>query len=306
MPNETLSDLRRQYDAIHASVEIKASTRRQEVALWGIALRHLGESRLVADITRMDIFELKSALHSTPVQANRVLALLSHAFNLAEDWGWRPQQSNPCFRVKRYRERARTRLPSAAEAQRLMMTLATWQERQPWFVGMILLLMLTGCRRMEIQAAKRSWFQGDRLVLPDSKTGAKIIPLNSQAQAIVEAIPEVPGNPYLIVGRRKGAHLIQPRKLWRELCNQAGVDELNMHDLRRLFASVAISSGATLEQTMQLMGHTQAQTTKRYAFLMTQAKAATMQAAGDELMDLMKKGPAHRPGQGLLQIGRRG
>jgi integrase len=157
---------------------------------------------------------------------------------------------------------------------------------------MVLLLILTGCRRGEIQKSKREWFQGDRLVLPDSKTGAKIIPLNSQAQLVLAAIPEVKGNPYLIVGRRRGRHLVQPMKLWKELCKEANVPALNMHDLRRLFASVAISSGRSLEQAMQLMGHTQAQTTKRYAFLLQQAKIEAMQDTGDELMRWIKKGPA--------------
>lgn len=288
----TLKELRIRYDQLHAQVEIKPSTRYTEDLLWNQVLQLLGHDRLVADITKQDIIELKGNMRLTPVQANRALALLSHAFNLAEDWAWRPQQSNPCHRVKRYKERPRTRLPSIEETQRLVKTLYAWRDRNPWFVGLVLLLMMTGCRRMEIQGAKRAWFQGDRLVLPDSKTGSKIIPLNSQARAVVASIPEVKGNPYLIVGRLAGAHLIQPRKLWLQVCREAGVENLRMHDLRRLFASVAISSGQTLEQAMQLMGHTQAQTTKRYAFLMNQAKVDAMQATGDELMNLVKKSPA--------------
>lgn len=293
---QTLLDLRNHYDRLHAQVEIKASTRYTEVLMWKQIFRILGETTLVASVTKQDILDLKGQMAETPVQCNRVLALLSHAFNLAEDWGWRPQQSNPCHRVKRYRERPRTRLPSVDETQRLVQTLYEWRDSQPWFVGMVLLLMLTGCRRGEIQYAKREWFQGDRLVLPDSKTGAKIVPLNSQAQAVVASIPEVKGNPYLIVGRRPGRHLVQPMKLWKALCQEAGIPSLNMHDLRRLFASVAISSGRSLEQAMQLMGHTQAQTTKRYAFLMSQQKMEAMQDTGDELMRWIKKNPARLAG----------
>lgn len=292
----TLLDLRKHYDQLHAKVEIKPSTKYQEDLIWNQVLERLGSDRDVRSITKMDMLELKAAMAATPVQANRTLALLSHAFNLAEDWGWRDQQSNPCHRVKRYKERPRTRLPSDEETQRLVQTLYAWRDRQPWFVGLILLLMLTGCRRNEIQTAKRAWFQGDKLVLPDSKTGAKIVPLNSQARTVVAAIPEVKGNPYLIVGRRPGAHLVQPMKLWKELLAEAEIEALNMHDLRRLFASVAISSGRTLEQAMQLMGHTQAQTTKRYAFLMSQAKVDAMQATGDQLMAMIRKSPARLAG----------
>jgi integrase len=293
---QTLLDLKNHYLRLHAAVELKPSTREGEEILWRGIFKILGEQTLVASITKADIMDLKSQMCGTPVNCNRTLALLSHAFNLAEDWEWRPSNSNPVRRVKRYKERPRTRLPSVEETQRLVATLYDWKERQPWFVGMILLLILTGCRRGEIQNAKREWVQGDRLVLPDSKTGAKIVPLNSQAQAIIAAIPKVAGNPYLIVGRCRGKPLVQPNKLWKQLCKEAGVPELNMHDLRRLFASVAISSGRTLEQTMQLMGHTQAQTTKRYAFLMSQQKMDAMQDTGDELMRWIKKGPARLAG----------
>jgi integrase len=293
----TLSDLRQHYDRVHAQVEIKPSTRRGENAIWRQLLEILGADRPVAEITKRDMLELKAAMGATPVHANRALALLSHAFNLAEDWGWRPPQSNPCHRVKRYKEKPRTRLPSIEETARLVQILYSWREEHPHFVGLVLLLMLTGCRRMEIQGAKRAWFQGDRLVLPDSKTGSKIIPLNRQAQAVVAAIPAVEGNPWLIVGRLPGAHLHTPRKLWAKLLKEAGIEDLHIHDLRRLFASVAISSGQTLEQAMQLMGHTQAQTTKRYAFLMSQSKIDAMQATGDELMNMVKKSPALLAGQ---------
>lgn len=45
---------------------------------------------------------------------------------------------------------------------------------------------------------------------------------------------------------------------------------------------------------MQLMGHTQAQTSKRYAFLITDAKMDAMQATGDQMAALMleKNAPA--------------
>lgn len=295
--SQSLFELRQHYDIVHASVEVKASTRHQENAIWKQILNRFGPDKPVRSFTRTDILQLKADMRETPVQANRTIALLSHAFNLAEDWGWRDQQSNPCHRVKRYRELPRTRYPSDDEAARLMNALFLWKEKQPWFVGMVLLLIMTGCRRMEIQGARREWIQGDRLVLPDSKTGAKIVPLNSQAQAIIRGIPKVQGNPYLIVGRRPGQHLISPGKLWKELLDEAGIEKLHMHDLRRFFASVAISSGNTLEQTMQLMGHTQAQTTKRYAFLMSKQKIDAMQTAGDEMMNILKKRPANLTGQ---------
>lgn len=294
----TLQDLRDEYDRMHGNVEIKASTKATYDIYWEKhILPTLGASTPVRSITKLDLVPLKRKLASSKVTYNRVTKVLSHAFLMAEEWGWRDEQTNPCYRIKRFKEDKRKRLPSRDEAQRLLAVLRAWEKDNPWFVGLILLLCLTGARKGEILKSKRAWFQGDQLMLPDSKTGAKIIPLNSHAQAVVASIPEVKGNPYLIVGRRSGAHLASPKEPWKRLCTEAGITGLNMHDLRRFFASVAISSGQTLEQAMQLMGHTEAQTTKGYAFLMTPEKIAGMQATGDRVMALIKKDPGTRPGK---------
>jgi len=293
----TMQELRDEYDRLHGSIEVKASTRELYGIFWDRhILPHFGAKTPVRSITKADVLKLKSKMRATPPTFNRVSKLLSHAMVLAEDWGWREEQSNPCYRLKRYRETKRTRLPSPVEADRLVHALRSWQDSEPWFVGLVMLLMLTGARRGEIMKSRRDWWQGDQLVLPDSKTGAKIIPLNTHAQAVAAAIPEVKGNPYLIVGKRAGAHLACPKGLWRRLCQDAGIEGLNMHDLRRFFASVAISSGQTLEQAMQLMGHSEAQTTKGYAFLMTPEKLAAMQATGDRVMELIEKNPGAGPG----------
>ena len=54
----------------------------------------------------------RSIVRGGPVIANRCLALLSKAFNLAERWGWRPSGSNPVRHVELYRERKRERFLS--------------------------------------------------------------------------------------------------------------------------------------------------------------------------------------------------
>ena len=290
----TMQELRDEYDRMHGNVEIKASTKATYDVYWDKHIvPYFGASRPVRSITKADLAGLKRRLVKSPPTYNRVTKLLSHAFLMAEEWGWRDEQTNPCYRIKRFKETKRRRVPSPDEARRLLDALRRWEKKNPWFVGFVLLLCLTGARQGEIRKAKRAWFQGNQLVLPDSKTGAKIIPLNSHAQAVVAQIPEVQDNPYLIVGRRKGAFLASPKEPWADLCAEAGIEDLHMHDLRRFFASVAISSGQTLEQAMQLLGHTEAQTTKDYAFLMTAERLQAMEAVGSRVMALVEKKPRH-------------
>ena len=49
-------------------------------------------------VTRQDIMRLHHQLRATPTAANRVKALLGKMFDLAEQWGIRPENSNPCRR----------------------------------------------------------------------------------------------------------------------------------------------------------------------------------------------------------------
>ena len=55
----------------------------------------------IKEIERADITKLHSAMSETPYAANRVLALLSKAFELAEVWSYRAENTNPCRKIKR-------------------------------------------------------------------------------------------------------------------------------------------------------------------------------------------------------------
>ena len=70
-------------------------------------------------------------------------------FNMAEVWGLRPDGSNPCLHVKRFKEEKRERFLSAEEFQRLGKVLEDVSETRS-AVAAVQLLMLTGCRLSEI------------------------------------------------------------------------------------------------------------------------------------------------------------
>ena len=114
--------------------------------------------------------------------------------NLAERWGLRPDASNPCRHVERYRERRRERFLSPAELARLGDALAEMESEgseTPSVVAAIRLLVFTGARRGEIVGLRWEWVDPERrcLRLPDSKTGAKTIPLSAPALQVLAALP---------------------------------------------------------------------------------------------------------------------
>ncbi|MDU6377339.1 MAG: site-specific integrase, partial [Bradyrhizobium sp.] len=125
------------------------------------------------------------------------------------------------------------------------------------------------CRLSEIQ--RLEWrhvdLQQKELRLPDSKTGAKTVHLGDTVVALLETLPRVAGNPYVIVGKNKKTHLTDLQHPWRRIRETAGLTDVRIHDLRHTFASGGLLVGEGLAMIGKLLGHTQVQTTARYAHL---------------------------------------
>ena len=73
--------------------------------------------------------------------------------------------------------------------------------------------------------------------------------------------------PFVIVGDK----LYQPRtdlkKPWSAVCRHAGLEGVRLHDLRHTFASIGAGASLGLPIVGKLLGHSQPQTTARYAHL---------------------------------------
>ncbi len=108
------------------------------------------------------------------------------------------------------------------------------------------LLLYTGARLSEIQTLKWDYIRGNRIHLPDSKTGAKVIPLSGPALEVLADARRVAGNPYVIAATSEGMYLTDLQKPWRHVRKAAGLDDVRIYDLRHTFAYVAAMSGESL------------------------------------------------------------
>ena len=292
----TVADVAERFMREHAMPKKKPSSVRSDEMNWRLHVLPALGSRKVGDVTRQDVAQLHTALGDKPYRANRVLALLSKAFNLAEVWGWRADHSNPCRHVQRFKEARRERFLSVDELGRLAAVLTQAEKsgaETPFSVAAIRLLIFTGCRVGEILNLRWSEVDLERrsLFLSDSKTGRKVVYLNSPALEILGRLDRDSANPFVIQGGNPGSCLVNLKDPWRRLRKVAKLEDVRIHDLRHSWASFAAGSGLSLPMIGKLLGHTQASTTQRYAHLAASPLKDATERVGMEIAAAMSRAP---------------
>jgi integrase len=293
--NKSLAVVLDQFMAEHVTPKLKASTAESYERIAMLYVRPSLGRRSVGEVTRPDIARLHHEMRAKPYQANRTLAMLSKFFGWGEKHGLRPDGSNPCRHVDRYPQEGRERFLSQAELGHLGDALREAEKDKscsPWVIAAIRLLTFTGARRNEILTLRWEHVskEHESLLLPDSKTGRKAVHLNAPALALLQTIPRIEGNPYVICGEKAGRHLVNLEKPWRRIRAAAKLDDVRLHDLRHSFASVAASGGQSLVVIGKMLGHSQPATTARYAHLADDPVKAASEAVGRHIAAAMDGG----------------
>lgn len=303
--SETVAAFAERYQKEYSAQHKKPSSREADAYhLKNHILPRLGTMQLNA-VSRQDVAKLHFAIKDKPYSANRALTLLRHMYVMAARWGVIAEGVDPTKHIAKYKEHKRERFLSPEELSRLGKALDGAEEggESIYVITAIRLLIFTGARLSEILTL--TWGDVDleaRLLrLSDSKTGKKTIALAAPAVEILASLPHMQGNPYVICGRNAGEHLVNLQKPWRRIRKAAGLDDVRIHDLRHSFASFAAAGGMSLPLIGSLLGHTQAQTTQRYAHLADDPRlaaadsiaseiAANLSGDGGEVIPLKKKG----------------
>ena len=225
------------------------------------------QGRQVADIDRRDVRDWFASLRATPVAADRSMPVLSVIMREAEAMGLRPEGSNPCLGIRRYRRKGRARFLSDEEIRRLAARLSAHAETAPQQVAVVRLLLLTGCRKSEILTLRWSDYREGHLFLRDSKTGPRTVWLSRPARNVLDGLDRT-GQWVFPAARGKG-----PRNkgwlegFWDTVRAEAGLRGVRLHDLRHTHASIALRQGETVLTIAKLLGHRSPETTLKYTHL---------------------------------------
>lgn len=260
----------------------KRSVKGDKSKLKNHLLPKLGRYRL-ADIGARDIQMHHAAIKEShcAATANRHLALLSAIFRKAVEWD--VIDKNPCEGVRQFKEaNGRERFLTADEISRMWAAMA--DEPNTTAVAALKLLLLTGVRREEALQAR--WTEVDlanstwRLVR--TKNGRqRHVTLNDAALELLAGLPSRGASPWLFPGRDPQKPLNNPRKAFQRILDAAGIEHTRIHDLRHSFASLAVNAGVSLYTVQEMLGHSSAAMTQRYAHLANATMRSASQKVGD-------------------------
>lgn len=217
----------------------------------------------VPDVTRAHITALMRDLARIAITANRVLACLRKMFNMAEVWGYRPDGSNPCRHVPKYREDGETRYITDEELGRLYAYLdhadAVGLEH-PTLTLAVRLQFEFSARMTEIRTLEWAWinFENRRVVWPDSKTGGISKPMSEAAYQLLSNAPRINDSPYVcpaIFDSKAPLPEGTYYNAWKRILGRAKVPHVGTHGIRHRATTDIANSGIPIKVGMALTAH---------------------------------------------------
>lgn len=227
-----------------------------------------------------------------PIAANRVRMLISGVLTYAErsTVNVRPRGSNFIHETAVRREHRRRRHVTRAEFPRIWEALEAIEADYPLEVAALWATLYSGTRVSELLACRRSWLNGSTIFRPDHKTegktgGDRIIGLPRQA---LELINRAGAKGPMLFG---SIDRWQVGKAWDKVRTAAGCRDIQPRDLRRTFASVAATTGLSLDDVAHMLGHAgDTRVTAGYAYLFDEDKAKMVQDVADAMDRMAERG----------------
>jgi integrase len=189
---------------------------------------------------------------------------------LAEKWGERSINSNPCLHVDRFDETERSHVLSVAQLKELGETL-TEAEAAPdapsAAIEAIRFLALSGCRVGEVLGL--TWdcvdLEAGTIDLTDAKAGPRLVALGAPACAILARLKyKTEKGSVFQIARGKPLAYHRLSRAWLGIRKAAGLGDTRIHDLRHGYGTAAGGLGLNAFIIRDLLGHKTLAMTGKY------------------------------------------
>lgn len=240
--------------------------------------KNLANKRL-SEIERANLAEVHSSIlfqvknpnapeskkkYKSNATANRALALVSSVYGWGINMGL--CKDNPAHGIKRFSEKSRDRFLQEDEMPRFFVAM---QEVDSNIRDFIFLALLTGARRSNVLSMQWSHISFERREwrIPLTKNQEPlVIPLCSQAIKILLNRKQE-NELFVFPSTGKTGHLVDVKKSWNKVREEAGLVNFRFHDLRRTLGSWQAKTGASLIVIGKSLGHKSVQSTAIYSRL---------------------------------------
>jgi len=301
---ETVGDLAKAYLEKHAKAQ-KRSWREDDRKL-NVEVLPRWRHRKVKELTRRDVRELVEAIadRGAPVQANRVLALISTMLNFAIRRDW--VEANVASLIEPPgQERSRDRVLSDSEIRAVW---AALDAERPAMRALFRLRLVTAQRGGELAQLRWTDIADGWITIPATVTKNKQahrVPLTAPAQALLDALPRIDGCDYVFAGRfgtgpltdAKSAHgriaagalaILHQSDAHRKAFDFRG------HDLRRTAATKMAAAGVPQADIAKVLNHaeggpTATQVYNRYAY--DKEKQVALKTWARKLAEILEQKP---------------
>ncbi len=284
-PPPTMAELAERHAKAHLEVNCRPSTVKTCRRVLDLhILPALGTCRWRRSSAPI-VAELHFKMRDKPAQANQPVEVLSKMFRLAETWGMTPPRRSPCRRIRAYKRVRRERFLTPEEYRRLGCVPAVQHRRDPAAAADRL------PQGRDPEAPVGSGRPGGRRVEPaghqDGAAHGRAV-----AGGGVGAVPHLPagGQPACDPGEDQGGPMRDLNDPWEIVCERARLADMRLHDCRHSYASRALALGESLPMIGRLLGHTQVETTARYAHLAQDSVKESADRVADSIAgDLLAK-----------------
>lgn len=258
--------------------ETQGTKRSAERDAWTVKrLQPFFTGRVLNELKRADVRGYIASRRAAGVKGstvNRELGLLSVALNRARlDWDW--EIPNPAQGMREPESEGRQVYLTREQFESLVQA-ASGQKRAPYLADLIVVAVMTGCRKGELLGLE--WSRVDfeanviRLRASDTKAGkARLVPINEAAREALQRrfqyrSERCPDAGWVFCGP-DGKRIVSVKSSFRHALQSAGIAGVRFHDLRHTCGSWLAQKGVPIGHIAAVLGHSTLRMSERYSHL---------------------------------------